>query len=537
MVRKRVPRQLWDYGITWVAEIMSVTHSAAGEINGCVPLTKVTGETTNISEYLDFGFYDPVWFKDNAGLSPAEPGRWLGISHRTGRLMCNNILTQRGTVISRSTVQRVTNLEMNTREVKETFVKFDVEIHRRLKSNERGYNGDKPNPEDWSDLLEEDAEFREEFAKVFNNNDIPESDEYTPEVLEDTYLKMEVALPRDDTGPEFARVTKRLRDANGIPIGMANDNPILDTRIYEVEYLDGHKASLAANTIAENMFAQVDDEGNRHVLFDAITDHRVDGSELRQQNAFITSSNGGKRRREITKGWEILLLWKDGSSSWEKLKDVKESYPVQLAEYSLQHKISEEPAFTWWIPHVLKKRRWSIFGSDAGKKMIIVRALYGLKSSGAAFRSLLAETLADLGYTPSYADPDVWMKPAVKPNGFKYWEYILCYVDDIIYVNFDPLPTMKAIQSKFKFKNDKIEEPDMYLGASMTKMFNSEGNECWAMSSDSYCAALVKNVESVLDKKGLRLPARCITPLKCGYVLSWIALMNLKMTDYSGTKR
>ena len=113
-------------------------------------------------------------------------------------------MTQRGTVISRSTVQRVTNLEMNTREIKETFVKFDVEIHRRLKSNERGYNGDKPNPEDWSDLLEEDAEFREEFAKVFNNNDIPESDEYTPEVLEDTYLKMEVALPRDDTGPEFA---------------------------------------------------------------------------------------------------------------------------------------------------------------------------------------------------------------------------------------------------------------------------------------------------------------------------------------------
>jgi hypothetical protein len=65
---------------------------------------------------------------------------------------------------------------------------------------------------------------------------------------------------------------------------------------------------------------------------------------------------------------------------------------------------------------------WTIaspeFGSDAGKKMIIVRALYGLKSSGAAFRSLLAETLADLGYTPSYADPDVWMKPAVKPNSF-----------------------------------------------------------------------------------------------------------------------
>ena len=74
---------------------------------------------------------------------------------------------------------------------------------------------------------------------------------------------MELALPRDDERPEFARVTKRLRDKNGIPIGTSNDNPLLDSRIYEVEYNDGHKASLSANSIVQNMFAQVDDEGNR----------------------------------------------------------------------------------------------------------------------------------------------------------------------------------------------------------------------------------------------------------------------------------
>ena len=46
----------------------------------------------------------------------------------------------------------------------------------------------------------------------------------------------------------------------------------------------------------------------------------------------------------------------DGSTSWEMLKDVKESYPVQIAEYSLQHGISNEPAFAWWVPYVIKKR-------------------------------------------------------------------------------------------------------------------------------------------------------------------------------------
>ena len=75
MVRKCVPRRLWDYGFSWVTEIMSRTYSAAGEITGSIPITKVTGETEDISEFLDFGFYDKVWYRDNAGLSPELPGR------------------------------------------------------------------------------------------------------------------------------------------------------------------------------------------------------------------------------------------------------------------------------------------------------------------------------------------------------------------------------------------------------------------------------------------------------------------------------
>jgi hypothetical protein len=70
---------------------------------------------------------------------------------------------------------------------------------------------------------------------------------------------VELAIPRNGDGSEYARVTKRLRDKDGLPIGIANDNPILDKRMYEVEYPDGHKASLAATAITENMFVQADD--------------------------------------------------------------------------------------------------------------------------------------------------------------------------------------------------------------------------------------------------------------------------------------
>ena len=39
-----------------------------------------------------------------------------------------------------------------------------------------------------------------------------------------------------------------------------------------------------------------------------------------------------------------------------KMKDVKDSYPVQLAEYAVENGISDKPAFAWWVPFTMKKR-------------------------------------------------------------------------------------------------------------------------------------------------------------------------------------
>jgi hypothetical protein len=88
---------------------------------------------------------------------------------------------------------------------------------------------------------------------------------------------MEIALPRGGGDPEdvqFAKVTKCLRDAEGWPIGTASDNPLLDTREYEVEFLDGHIESMSANLIAQHLFSQVDEEGHRHILLDDIIDSK-----------------------------------------------------------------------------------------------------------------------------------------------------------------------------------------------------------------------------------------------------------------------
>ena len=117
--------------------------------------------------------------------------------------------------------------------------------------------------------------------------------------------------------------------------------------------------------------------------------------------------------------------------------------------------------------------------------MIIKRALYGLKSSGAAFRAKLADCIWDMGYRPSKADPDVWLKPATKANGHKYYEMILCYVDDVISISEKPMRAIEGIQSIFKLKGDKAGIPDMYLGAGIEKVETASGTKCWTMTSEN----------------------------------------------------
>ena len=68
MTKILVSKQLWDFGIVWVCKIMSLTAYTSFALEGQTPIKQVKGKTPDISEYLDFGFYDWVWYKDNTGV-------------------------------------------------------------------------------------------------------------------------------------------------------------------------------------------------------------------------------------------------------------------------------------------------------------------------------------------------------------------------------------------------------------------------------------------------------------------------------------
>ena len=62
-------------------------------------------------------------------------------------------------------------------------------------------------------------------------------DEPTP-ITYDPYIGAEVVLSKGNYGT----VKSRVKDLEGQPIGKADKNPILDTRVYKVEFSDGENA-------------------------------------------------------------------------------------------------------------------------------------------------------------------------------------------------------------------------------------------------------------------------------------------------------
>jgi hypothetical protein len=162
------------------------------------------------------------------------------------------------------------------------------------------------------------------------------------------------------------------------------------------------------------------------------------------------------------------------------------------------------------------------FGStNQGRPVLIIRALYGLKSSGARWRDHMAQTLREAGFESCRADPDVWMKPRITPGEVKYWEYVLIYVDDILVVSHDPQTTMNVLSEKYTLKAGSVKEPDSYLGAEIRQWKIEDSADPqkirWGMSSDTYVKRAIAEVERELEQIGKMLPTRVTTPLSQGY--------------------
>ena len=120
-------------------------------------------------------------------------------------------------------------------------------------------------------------------------------DEPTP-ITYDTYIGAEVVFPKGNDMVS-GTVKSRVKEFEGQPIGKADKNPILDTRVHNVEFSDGENAELGANIILQCMYAQCDIEGNQYRLMDHIVDHRKDNKAVCKDNQDVTLNSKPTNRR------------------------------------------------------------------------------------------------------------------------------------------------------------------------------------------------------------------------------------------------
>ena len=681
MVRRNVPLRLWCYALEYACDLSSMMVPPMYRNNGRSGYEIVHGHTPDISEYVEFEFYEYCWYWDTPQSYPHEKkqlGRWLGIAHRVGQSMVFWIMNVNGKVIGRSTVSPLDPSDHDVDEYKQRMAELDITI----KSNIGDYrnaanitNAELPEFNDDDALQQLSFNFDVEIDDIDDSNEEAKSDGERPEMDDapnsdvestefDKFLGVYIELPGDDAESKvIARVKDRKRDHDGALIGRTNSNPILNTAVYNIETPDGNIQEYTANVIAENMWNQVDDDGYNYNMLYEILGHRKNAEAIDEINGFYETKNGTKRRVITTKGWDFHIKWESGETSYIKLKDIKETNPIEIADYVIANQLEKEPAFAWWVRTALKRRdaviskvsrrvrkkmKFGIYipetyeeavimdkqngntlwqdatkkemknvevafkflddgtkmpigfkkitchlifdvkfdltrkaryvggghltqvspslsyssvvsrdsvrimfliaalnnldinmcdignaylnaetrerlwftagkewGSKAGYEVIIVRALYGLKSSGAEWKKTFSSYIkTTLGYSPCIgADDNVYIRAEKHDDGTEYYSYLVVYVDDVLSIHKDPGKILSYVNRDFRLK-DPPQQPTMYLGADICK-YHVDGditnNECWAMSADSHVKKAIEVVQSRMKDDNVKFKASAKT--------------------------
>lgn len=302
--------------------------------------------------------------------------RWLlGVSHRVGSDLCCWLVTELGKLILKTSVEHVMCKDYLDPNKKKSIEEFDVALAARLDDANFQLQAD---PQFQGIYLEDIKELK---AKMGNagvqheeeNTTLTDEEhgdmifgkrpEEDNEKAVDKHLNAELILVLGSNNKRQGRVVKRSWGLDGQPIGCActDTNPLFDTYEHDIEFTDGTMEKHQANVIVENVFTQVDDEGWQFAILDKIVEHWKDNMANPMSEDTVRSNNGQEKPKKTTRGWHLLVQWKDGSMEWVKMKDLRASNPNEVAELAVANRITDEPAFKWWAPCMLQ--RWNRINS------------------------------------------------------------------------------------------------------------------------------------------------------------------------------
>jgi hypothetical protein len=131
------------------------------------------------------------------------------------------------------------------------------------------------------------------------------------------------------------------------------------------------------------------------------------------------------------------------------------------------------------------------FGEREGHILVIHKALYGLRSSGARWHDKFSDCLRDMGFQPCKAEPDIWLRR----NGNIY-EYIAVYVDDLALALVNPQEFVDTLQTKYRFKFKGTGPITFHLGMDFFR--DDDGTLC--IAPRKYIEKMVANYERIFGE-------------------------------------
>ena len=148
--RSGAPASTWLLAMSYVCLLLN--HLASSALGWISPLQKLDGLTPDISKFLHFSFYEPVYYHPYCNSFPSqsneEMGWWVGVATHVGDALTYKVLTKSNTIIYRSSLRSALdsaarNLRLSPLEGETTFSEGDpgtIFVRSRNDENDIGSN-------------------------------------------------------------------------------------------------------------------------------------------------------------------------------------------------------------------------------------------------------------------------------------------------------------------------------------------------------------------------------------------------------------
>ena len=368
-----IPNKYWFYLLRYCCDIRNRTALNIYSLEGRTPYEKMTGAVPDIDPYVLFRYGEPIFFnfEKASGTTREFPphqlkeiGRWLGVSRNDSTVCTYFILTISGNVLSRSDAIPWTADERKDRSWLTLLQQFD-EAQQNNNADIAVAEEDKAvyNNFHLQDFIEKDRGISVHPNAI---DPVDGDNQFNSDAMAQDDL---IDVPFDEYVGSYVRVPHKGEDAvvRILNKQSPHDGKLNGTEsIYTAQMPDGEIKAYTENVVASNLFAQADDDGNAVRLVDEIIDHYVEPYATPIGEDTYTDTNGRTHTRRNFKGWSLLIRWKDENVEWIPLRYMYDSEPLITAEYAVNNKLTEWPAFKWWVEEALLARQRQISALTSG---------------------------------------------------------------------------------------------------------------------------------------------------------------------------